>query len=66
MSTHAKHARGGGAEEASRYLAVVDTFAALDADPHAAARARAARGRAREDRNPHSVTPRKAVFRWRS
>ena len=65
MSTRSKRAHGGVAEEARRYLEVVDTFAALDADPHAAARARAACARAREDRTPHAVTPRKAVFRWR-
>jgi hypothetical protein len=36
------------AHEASRYLAVVEEFARLDADPHAAARARAARARRTE------------------
>ena len=66
MSTRSKRARGGVAEEARRYLEVVDSFAALDADPHAAARMRAAYARAREDLDPHAVTARKAVFRWRS
>jgi hypothetical protein len=51
------------AEEACRYLEVVDSFAALGADSHAAARARAARARAHED----VMTPaRKGVLRWRS
>jgi hypothetical protein len=36
------------AAEAARYLEVVEQFAALDADPHAEARGRAARARARE------------------
>jgi len=36
------------AREASRYLDVIETFAGLDADPHAAARARAARARRTE------------------
>ena len=55
--------RVGVAEEARRYLDVVESFAALGADPHAAARARAACARAHEDR----VTPaRKGVLRWRS
>jgi hypothetical protein len=56
------------ADEAQRYLKVVDTFAALDADPYAAARARAASARAREDRasQQNAAATRKAVFRWRS
>ena len=53
------------AEEARRYLEVVDSFAALGADPHAAARARANRARAYEDRTTQASGP-KAVFRWRS
>jgi hypothetical protein len=36
------------AEEAGRYLAVVDVFATLGADPHAEARTRAARARMAE------------------
>ncbi len=36
------------AEEVDRYLAAIDVFAALGADPHAEARARAARDRAGE------------------
>jgi len=36
------------AREASRYLSVVDTFAALEADPHREKRASAARARAAE------------------
>jgi hypothetical protein len=52
------------AREASRYLAVVDAFAGLDADPHAQARAHAARARSRED---HGTTARqrKGVRGWR-
>ena len=50
------------AQEASRYLAVVDTFARLDADPHARARAHAAHARSRED---HTRQLRKAVRGWR-
>jgi hypothetical protein len=49
------------AKEARRYLEVVDAFAALDADPHAAARARAARAR-----ETQADVARKGVFRWRS
>ena len=49
--------------EASRYLAVVDAFAGLDADPHARARAHAARARSRED---HAATLRRRGVRgWR-
>ena len=56
------------ADEALRYLEVVDGFAALDADPHAPARTRAASARAREDRESRQTpaATRKAVFRWRS
>ena len=56
------------ADEAARYLEAVELFATLDADPHAAARARAASARSREDRATHqaSTTARKAVLRWRS
>lgn len=36
------------AREAERYLVTVDAFAALGADPHAQARAEAARARANE------------------
>ena len=52
------------AEEARRYLEVVDGFAALGADPHAAARRRAKLARAYEDRTTQA-SGRKAVFRWR-
>jgi hypothetical protein len=56
------------AGEASRYLAVVELFAALDADPHARARARAAHARRVEGRVTHTTQPRigKAVTRWLS
>jgi putative ubiquitin-RnfH superfamily antitoxin RatB of RatAB toxin-antitoxin module len=56
------------AEEALRYLDVVDVFATLNADPHAAARARAARARACEDRavKRPEATERKGVLRWKS
>ena len=56
------------AQEALRYLDVVDVFATLNADPHAAARARAARARACEDgaAQQPGVTERKGVLRWRS
>jgi hypothetical protein len=56
------------AQEALRYLDVVDVFATLNADPHAAARARAARARACEDnaaKRP-DATAGKGVLRWRS
>jgi hypothetical protein len=51
MSAHILNTRSRGetiAAEARRYLDVVDTFAALDADPHPRARTRAADARARE------------------
>jgi len=55
------------AQEALRYLEVVDVFAALNADPHAAARARAARARVSEDSAAQpAATERKGVLRWRS
>ncbi|MGH3010103.1 MAG: hypothetical protein ACRDLM_11960 [Gaiellaceae bacterium] len=56
------------ADEAARYLDVVNTFATLEADPHAAARARAATARVREDRAAQqaSTTARKGARRWRS
>jgi hypothetical protein len=50
------------AEEASRYLAVVDAFAGLGADPHAVARARAARTRRAE--NQPAQTAGKGGRRW--
>jgi hypothetical protein len=49
------------ADEALLYLEVVDVFAALDADPHAAARARAASAR-----ESQTEATRKGVLRWRS
>jgi hypothetical protein len=50
------------AREARRYLEVVETFAALDADPHGGARAGAARKRHIEPRSLQ--TARKGVRRW--
>lgn len=52
------------AREASRYLAVVDAFAGLDADPHAQARAHAARARIQEN-DAATFRPRKGVRGWR-
>jgi hypothetical protein len=56
------------AREAARYLDTVELFAALDADPHAEARARAARARANDDRAAQTTVrnARKGVPRWRS
>lgn len=65
MTTTSERRRCDLAEEARRYLEVVDSFAALGADPHAAARTRANRARADEDRTTQA-SGRKAVFRWRS
>jgi hypothetical protein len=51
VNAHTLNTRGRGetiAAEARRYLDVVDTFAALGADPHGRARTRAADARARE------------------
>lgn len=42
------------AAEAERYLDVVERFAALGADPHAGARAQAARARSNEQAARHS------------
>jgi hypothetical protein len=50
------------AREAGRYLDVVDMFAALASDPHAGARARAARKRHLEARSLQ--TARKGARRW--
>jgi hypothetical protein len=50
------------AREAGRYLDVVEAFAALGSDPHAGARARAARKRRVEARSLQSA--RKGVRRW--
>jgi hypothetical protein len=52
------------AHEASRYLSVVDAFAALDAGPHARARAHAARARNCEDRAA-TARQRKVMRGWR-
>lgn len=65
MTTTSERRRCDLAEEARRYLEVVDSFAALGADPHAAARTRANLARACEDRTTRA-SGRKAVFRWRS
>ena len=64
MTTTSERRRCDLAEEARRYLEVVDSFAALGADPHAAARARANLARADEHRTTQA-SGRKAVFRWR-
>jgi hypothetical protein len=56
------------AREAAHYLNVVELFAALGADPHAAARARAARARTAERRAarmPAAATKRRGAPRWR-
>lgn len=55
------------AGEASRYLEAVEVFAALGADPHAVARARAAHARAHEERTtrPAAATAHKGARRWR-
>jgi putative ubiquitin-RnfH superfamily antitoxin RatB of RatAB toxin-antitoxin module len=70
MSIHRERPRAAAdlADEALRYLDAVEVFASLDADPHAAIRARAACARAREERAAQqaSTTERKAVLRWRS
>jgi len=50
------------AREASRYLDVVETFAALGADPPATARHRAAQQRCSEERALQ--TTRKGVHGW--
>jgi hypothetical protein len=51
------------AGEAARYLEVVETFASLGADPHAAARARAARARRLTDQAAQTASGRRR--RWR-
>lgn len=48
--------------EAARYLAVVEAFASLGADPHAAARTRAAH--ARHVSNRSAQTARTRTRRW--
>lgn len=56
------------AREASRYLDTVELFSALDADPHAAARARAARARANEEQRaaqPPARSAHEGAPRWR-
>lgn len=56
------------AREAARYLDTVELFSALDADPHATARARATRARANEEQRaaqPPARSARKGVPRWR-
>jgi hypothetical protein len=57
------------AREAARYLKVVELFAALGADPHAGARARAARARAAErlaSQMPAAASKRRRVLGWRT
>jgi len=57
------------AREAARYLGVVELFATLGADPHASARARAARARAAErlaSQIPAAATKRRGVLGWRT
>jgi hypothetical protein len=66
MNTTREHPRNRVAAEAARYLEVVDSFAALNADPHAAARARARSARTREDHTTQPSARSKGVFRWRS
>jgi hypothetical protein len=56
------------AREAAHYLKVVELFATLGADPHAAARARAARSRAAEplaSQMPAAASKRRGVLGWR-
>jgi len=53
------------AAEAERYLDVVESFATLDADPHAETRTRAARARARELNAQRATTSRRRRrLRW--
>ena len=69
MSSQNERSRGAAdvADEAARYLEVVELFASHGADPHTQARARAACARAREDRAALArASARKAVRRWRS
>jgi hypothetical protein len=57
------------AREAARYLQVVELFAALGADPHAAARALAARARAAERlaaQTTAAASKRRGVLGWRT
>jgi hypothetical protein len=57
------------AREAARYLQVIELFAALGADPYAAARARAAHARAAErlaSQTPAATSKRRGVFGWRT
>ena len=57
------------AREAARYLNVVERFATLGADPHAAARACAARARAAErlaSQMPAAASKRRGVLGWRT
>ena len=54
------------AAEAARYLSTVEAFAAAGADPHAAARIRAARARALDrDRLAAATASAKGVLPWR-
>jgi hypothetical protein len=62
MSAHLNTRADALALEAGRYLDVVETFAALGADPHATARRRAAQQRCSEQRTLQ--TTRKGVLRW--
>jgi hypothetical protein len=62
MSAHLNARADALALEARCYLDVVETFAALGADPHATARRRAAQQRCSEQRTLQ--TTRKGVLRW--
>jgi microcystin degradation protein MlrC len=62
MTTHLTTRSDDHARETRRYLEAVETFAAFGSDPHAAARAHAARKRHIEARSLQ--TARKGVRRW--
>jgi hypothetical protein len=51
------------AAEAAQYLDVVEAFAAIDADPHASARRRAALARASEPKRRATASRRRHRFR---
>jgi hypothetical protein len=62
MTTHLTTRADEHARETRHYLEAVETFAALGSDPHATARAHAARKRHTEARPLQ--TARKGVCRW--